>query len=470
MGKFKVDYPLKNPCSIRTMSAILAFGRFYQGYCVGLFNPLSGPILKEVFNLDPVIDKELIDYYQGSFFAVFSIGAMVGVFSVGTLSNRFGRIPLMFLGEVLALGVALLYLVKDVRVMIFARFVSGVVSGLATIAGIILSEMLPKSMGGFGNALGYLASTSAMLTAFTTQNVLTKEQMVYHYRELLMSTVLLSFFRVSTLSWLIKTDTPKYLYLANPDPQDARYLIKDCYEKIFSSEHAEEATNLAMETFHEEGDSNKVSLNLVLSSNFRARLFSGMYLAFAQQMCGINFLIFYSTSIFDEISGSGKTITLVVGLSNMAGAFIAMYLIEKFGRKFDIALGSFMQAVSLFTLLYGIRYRIDWLMAISTSAYIIGFAVGYGGTYMAYLCEILPPVGVGIAMSLQWILTAAIGQFTPRLATIFGAERVLLGFAVICLFLFFGNSTLLLETKGKTEQEVVREFEKGSRAMFFNFR
>lgn len=462
-------HALKNPGMMKFLATFLAMGRFYQGFCISIFNPLAGPLLTNVLGIDKTAHPEMYDYYNGAFFAVFSIGAMVGVFSVGALSNRYGRVPIMFFGEVLALGNSFLYLVQDVRVIIGARFISGVISGINTIAGIVLSELLGKSVGGVGNAFGYFFSTSATFTGFVTQNILSKQQMIDHYRELLMATTIISFMRICVLSPLVKTDTPKFLYLSSPFKEEAQYLIRKCYSNIYKEEEVESITQDAMETFKMQGETNKVSVKALFSSNFRLRLFSGCFLAFGQQCCGINFMIFFSTKVFDEISGNGKTITLIVGISNMVGAALSMYLIGRCGRKFDIVWGCFLQTICLFGLLVGVEYKLDWLMAITTAGYILGFAAGFGGTYMAYLTEILPPSGVGIAMSLQWILTAAIGQFTPRLSTIFGPKAVLLGFAITCFLLFLGTSIFLIETKGKSEQEVIKQFEEGN-LKFFDFR
>ncbi len=454
---------------MRILATFLALGGFYHGFCVSIFNPLAGPLLTHVLGIDKAEQPEKFDYYNGAFYAVFSVGAMAGVFSVGALSNRFGRVPLMFFGEVLALGNAFLYLVRDVRVIIGARFVSGVISGINPIAGIVLSELVGKSAAAVGNAFAYFIFTAAVFAGFVTQNVLSKQQMVDHYRELLMATSVISFARICVLTPLIKTDTPKFLYLSSPFKEEAEFLIRRCYSTIYKEEEVEALTREAMETFKMQGETNKVSVKALFSSNFRLRLFSGCFLAFGQQCCGISFIIFFSTKVFDEISGNGKTITLVVGVANMAGAALSMYLIGKCGRKFDIVWGCFVQTVCLFGLLVGIEYKLDWLMVIATAGYILGFAAGIGGTYIAYLTEILPPSGVGIAMSLQWVLTAAIGQFTPRLSTIFGPKAVLLGFAVTCFLLFLGTSVFLIETKGKSQQEVMIQFEKGD-LRFFDFK
>ena len=58
-----------------------------------------------------------------------------------------------------------------------------------------------------------------------------------------------------------------------------------------------------------------------------------------QQMSGINFLIFFSTKIFDEISGNGSLMTLVIAISNIAGGIVGSYTVGKLGRKFNLVYG-----------------------------------------------------------------------------------------------------------------------------------
>ena len=198
------------------------------------------------------------------------------------------------------------------------------------------------------------------------------------------------------------------------------------------------------------------------------RLFSGCFLAFAQQLCGINFFIYYSTAIFDSINGSGKTMTLVIGIANFLGGFIAMALVSRFGRKFNIVWACLLQAISLGVLLIGIQTKQFILLASAACVYITAFAIGLGGTYTAYLCEILPPSGVGLAVAIQWILTSAIAQGTPILNKTFGQFPLLSFFAAACIVLFFGLASWIIETKDKKEQQIIEKF-RSSKFLPFDF-
>ena len=286
--------------------------------------------------------------------------------------------------------------------------------------------------------------------------------MVEYWRELLCVTIFSSTIRLLLLPMFVKTDTPKYLYLSSKTEEEAYEKISYCFSFIYQKNYIDQATSEAIKTFNNQKQSNTVTFNSLFSKKFRLRLFSGSFLAFAQQMCGINFLIFYSTAIFDEISQNGKTMTLVIGLANFFGGFGAVYLIGKFGRKYNFVYGCFVQAAALGLLLIGIKIAYFPLVAGAVCAYIFAFAIGLGGSYSAYICEILPPAGVGFAMTIQWILTAIIGFSVPSLGSTFGQTKILTFFAVFCVLLTVGLAIWTIETKDKSEQEIVDKFESGN--------
>ena len=448
---------------------LLAFGNFYNGYCTGIFNPLAKPLLLQVFHYDETTDAAKIDNLKGAFNAVFAIGAMLGILGTGSLANRFGRRNLLYLSEMIAIANAGLYNIKDIRTLLLARFVSGVISGMCQIGFIIISELLPNNLSGFGNTFGYVFGTSAMLIAYLTQNLLNEDLMVEYWRELLMVTVLTSSLRLLFLPCYLRSETPKHIYMISKDEDEAFSKIANCYSFIYQKEHIQQATYESIRTFGAQKEVNQVDFKTVFGKQLRLRLISGCFLAFAQQICGINFFIFYSTAIFDQVSGNGKQMTLVIGISNFLGGFVAMALIGSKGRKFNFVWGCLVQSICLYLLVLGSVLNFFPLLALAACGYMIAFATGLGGSYSAYLCEILPPVGIGIAMTIQWILTAVIGQFIPNLSTLIGDKTLLLAFASLCLVLFFLLSILTIETKGKKEKEIVDEFDRGN-LKWFNFK
>ena len=449
------------------LAILLAFGNFYAGYCGAIFNPLAKPMLYNVYEMDADKDKDKIALLEGAFNAVFSVGAMTGAFATGSLADLLGRRPLLILSEVIALLTCLLYITKGIPYLLAARFISGVVAGMSNIGFIIISELLPNKISGIGNTAGYIASTTAMLLGFATQNILTNNQMVEYWCYLLSATAVISVLRLILFPIFLRTDTVKFQYLSSQkDEAYDRVLL--VMSSVYTPKHADTAAKEAISTFNKQAEESSVGLSSLFRTENRMRLFSGCFLAFAQQLCGINFFIYYSTAIYDSINGSGKTMTLVIGIANFLSGFIAMALVGRFGRKFNIVWACLLQAISLGVLLIGIQTKQFILLASAACVYITAFAIGLGGTYTAYLCEILPLSGVGLAVAIQWILTAAIAQGTPILNKTFGQYPLLSFFAATCFVLFFGLASWIIETKDKKEQQIIEKF-RSSKFLPFDF-
>lgn len=462
-----IEYQLKSAAGSRMLAVLLAFGSFYNGYCSAIFNPMAKIILQRVYLFDPVADKAKIDSTTGLINAVFAIGAMVGVFSVGIVANKIGRRPLVYASEIVGMSVCILYFITSLEIMILARFISGIVAGMSSIGGIIISELLPNRISGFGNASGYIIGTFAMLCGYATQNVMSEDTLFTYWKQIICITVVTSSARLIVLPMFLKSDTPKYIYNSTQSEDEIYNKIKACYKHIYSFDDVDKATFEAIKTFNQQKqEARKVGFGELFSPKFVKRTWAGCFLAFAQQICGINFFIFYSDRIFDKISGNGKAMTLVIGISNFTAGFIALDLIERLGRKFNFVFGSLIQAFSLAFLLIGIGLEIFLITAAAACIYIMSFAVGLGSSYGAYMNESLPPVGVGLAVAIQWIFTAMIGYLTPILDDQFGEINILTFFAGVCLILFFVLGKITIETKGKKEYQIDEKFAKGELKWF----
>lgn len=462
-----IEYQLRSMAGSRMLAILLAFGSFYNGYCSAIFNPMAKIILQRVYKFDPVADKAKIDSTTGLINAVFAIGAMVGVFSVGIVANKIGRRPLVYASEVVGMCVCVLYFIDSLEIMILARFISGIVAGMSSIGGIIISELLPNRISGFGNGCGYVIGTFAMLCGYATQNVMSEDTLFTYWKQIICITVVTSSARLIVLPMFLKSDTPKYIYNSTQSEDEIYNKIKACYKHIYSFDDVDKATFEAIKTFNQQKqEARKVGFGELFTPKFVKRTWAGCFLAFAQQICGINFFIFYSDRIFDKISGNGKAMTLVIGISNFTAGFLALDLIERLGRKFNFVFGSLIQAFSLAFLLIGIGLEIFAITAAAACIYIMSFAVGLGSSYGAYMNESLPPVGVGLAVAIQWIFTAMIGYLTPILDDQFGEINILTFFAGVCLILFFVLGKITIETKGKKEFQIDEKFAKGELKWF----
>jgi SP family facilitated glucose transporter-like MFS transporter 8 len=159
----------------------------------------------------------------------------------------------------------------------------------------------------------------------------------------------------------------------------------------------------------------------MFSERYRKRFFIACNLNAMQQLTGINFLGFFSTELFDKLSGNGSTMTLIIGAANVSGGLVGMYTLSKFGRKANILYGCALCFTGMLILNIGISLGSSIISALGVLVYMIFFAVGMGSVMPLYCAEIVPAAGVGIATAVQWLFATLVGKLVPILIQSMGA-------------------------------------------------
>lgn len=465
------EAPQRDKFSNYLLTIVIVFGNFWFGFECGILNPLGDKMLREKYGYsgDTDSEKNKRDNISGLLNNLFSIGALVGVLLTGAMADRIGRRAVMYITDIIALVTAGLFFFININVLMTARFLGGTVAGMySSIGAVIVAELMPNSVCGFGNAFGYTILTFGILFAYCLPLVFEESTLIDHCNLFLMIPMLVPIIKLSLQPFLLKSDTPKFIFNQNVDKVRARELIIDAYSHIYALESLQDVANETLSSLEKQDLYGKVTITTLFSQKYRSRLFSGMYMCFAQQVSGINYLIFYSTELFKK-SQKEKIMTVVIGASNFFGSFIALYAISRYGRKFNIVWGSLGQALGMLLLFLGFKFDEFPVLAGAVVIYICTFAIGLGGSQMAYISEILPPLGVSISCAVQWIMTAIIAQVLLPLNTLVGPNAMILFFTGACVFFFFSLDFLMIETKGKTEDTINTEFE-NRRYRFLNFK
>lgn len=157
------------------------------------------------------------------------------------------------------------------------------------------------------------------------------------------------------------------------------------------------------------------SLMNMFTDRMRPRLYIALFINIFQQLSGINFLIFFSTTLFDRLSGNGELVTVLLGLGNITGGFIAMITIGTLGRKFNLQIGTFVQTITMIIFGVGVIFSNSFISAVSAIIYICAFGMGMGGTITLYTAEISNPIIVSVTSGIQWLMAAIIGRVVPNL-------------------------------------------------------
>jgi MFS family permease len=174
--------------------------------------------------------------------------------------------------------------------------------------------------------------------------------------------------------------------------------------------------------------------------------------------------MYYAPMIFEKAgasTGAAMLQAVAVGVTNMLFTIIAMFFIDKFGRKTLLLIGAVGMCISLAGA--GLHYFNENLFgSAGVVVFIVGFiaffAFSQGAVIWVFLAEIFPnkvrSKGQSLGSFTHWIMNAVIGMLFPIALTSFGGGSVFMFFSVMMIPFFFFVWKMLPETKGKSLEEL----------------
>ena len=451
------EYEQRSKLINYTRAIILSCSVYFMGFNMGIMNPMGEVMALNVFKMKT---KEEMEAFIGDTNLYLCMGAMVTYFFVGPLADFFGRIRLQILVQVISLITVMGYLVESILAFYIVRIVSGFLIGiLCGLLPITLSELFPSSITGVGGLFLYFASTLSMVLGWLTPYMFDedKQKMGDNYKLIFMGPAAFGLPLLLIILFLFKfgaLESPTY-YLNKIKPtseEKRRELIgklRTWLTVVYTNEDADLKIEELLQTANpdsdgyakeEGGKDNDQGMLAMFNPRYRFRFMVVVVLNIAQQLSGINYLIFLSTQLFDEISGNGNTMTLFIGAMNVLGGVVGIFTISKFGRRFNMIAGVLVQIFGFSMLILGYQYKLNIVSIIAVFSYMMSFAVGLGGTMTIFCAEILPAAGVGIGGSIQWMFASILGKVLPILNISVGPVWILSFFiAMMVLTVFFMN-------------------------------
>lgn len=207
------------------------------------------------------------------------------------------------------------------------------------------------------------------------------------------------------------------------------------------------------------------ALDLLLDN--RHALMIGLTLMSFQQLSGINAVIFYATSILEMAGLSdpqlGSIITFIV---QFVFTFIAVFLMDRLGRKMLLVLSS--SGMFIFAVTMGAFFANDkkpaWLALLSLMGYIAAFSIGMGPVLWVIIGEIFPtearPLASSLATALNWLTGFVVTQLFSTLTVSLTTQGTFWLFGSLCLSCAVFSTTMVIETKGKSFEQIQREMHK----------
>ena len=401
-------------------SLLAAFGALVVGLNLG---GISGAI--------DIIETEfsLTALAKGLVASALMIGCLIGALTGGSLSDKFGRRPLMMASAALlavsAAGCSMLS--SGAAALVAFRFIGGLGVGvLSAVIPAYITEIAPEKMRGTLVSLYQLFVVIGILAAYTANYFLAGSAGGWRY----MLGFPLAFAFVDIVLLLFLPESPVWLEQRNRTRRSDAKLSELFHGKI-------------------------------------ARVvFLGCMLAFFQQITGINVVINYAPGILGKvgIAGSDPMLqTVFVGAANLLFTVIALWLCDKFGRKTLLVSGCAGLVLSLGYLTYAFSIdapsNIGILVAIL--AYIAFFALSLSPLMFVVTSEMYPSHIRGTAMALStgisWVCAFLVVQFYPWMESTLGANVTFGIFCALCLLAGLFIHFFIPETKGKKLEDIQKE-------------
>ncbi|KAG5863667.1 hypothetical protein JTB14_025655 [Gonioctena quinquepunctata] len=301
--------------------AAAALGSSFQhGYNTGVLNnPKS--VLVDWINATAINrtgenpDKDSITLIYSLMTSVFCIGGMIGGATTGFIADRFGRKGGLLLNNILVLlatiSMTTSKAASSYELIIFGRFLIGINSGLnAGLAPMYLAEVSPINLRGAVGTVYQLVITISILISqiLGLSSILGTDKL---WPTLLAMTIVPAIFQVITLPFC--PESPKYLLLSKGNEPQARSALSwlrgsfDVHEEMDVMKAEYEAMKLLP----------KVTLReLLTNTTLRIPLMIALTVMIAQQLSGINAVMFFSSEIFEMAGLHGdnpKYATLAMG-------------------------------------------------------------------------------------------------------------------------------------------------------------
>ena len=202
---------------------------------------------------------------------------------------------------------------------------------------------------------------------------------------------------------------------------------------------------------------NKKSEKL-FSGTFNYQIKLAFLLSFFNQLSGINFVLYYAPEIL-QTAGFGTSDSLMssisIGFINLIFTLVGLRLIDSYGRRNLMFIGSIGYIISLFTIGICFVYQLDsFILLFFILVFVASHAIGQGTVIWVFLSEIFPnhmrASGQSFGTAVHWIFAALITASTPIVINLLGNNpgMVFYLFAIMMIFQLLFVVKMMPETKG----------------------
>jgi SP family sugar porter-like MFS transporter len=394
---------------------------------------------------------------QGVAMSTALVGCLIGAMVAGSAADKWGRKPLLMLAAVLfTVSAVATGLFNDFTLFNIARFVGGVGIGVASaLSPMYIAEVSPTEIRGRMVSLNQMTIVLGILAAQVVNMLLARDTSVAECQ-----------------AWNLEWGW-RWMFWAETLPA-ALFLVMSFFipESPVFLRMRNEKLEMRNDEYTGVGKSNENGNQhfsfLISHSSLRRVLLLGLVIAVFQQWCGTNVIFNYAQEIF---TGAGYDVDgmfidiVITGVANVIFTIVALYTIEKWGRRTLILIGA--GGLGLIYLTLGTCYFFEVkgvMMVILVVAAISTYAMTLGPVTWTLLAEIFPHRVRGIAMATctfaLWVGCCTLTFSFPSMNAALGSSGTFWIYSAICMCAFIFLWNRCPETKGKSlealEQELVK--------------
>ncbi|WP_214226293.1 sugar porter family MFS transporter [Pedobacter sp. B4-66] len=430
------------------ISFISALGGYLFGFD---FAVISGalPFLRTQFMLDA--------WWEGFLTGSLALGCIVGCLFAGSIADRYGRKPgLMIAALIFALSSIGIAFASSLTLFVVMRFIAGIGVGMASmLCPMYIAEISPANVRGRNVAINQLTVVIGILIT-NLVNYFLADSGPDAWRWMFGLGVVPSVIFLIGVLWL--PESPRWLVKAGYPEKAKTVLLKLGSESFVTTTFSDIEKSLV--------GVKKQSYKAVFEKSVRPAVIVGIILAVFQQLCGINVVFNYTSTIFESVGANlDRQLfeTVAIGAVNLVFTLLAMWQVDKLGRKPLMLIGSLGLSIVYIILAFLLQNQFPAsLVSIFVLLAISMYAISLAPVTWVLISEIFPNKIRGAASSVAIIsLWGAyfILVFTfPILAKKLGTFGPFYLYAGICFLGFLFINKRVKETKGQTLEELEGNF------------
>jgi len=426
-------------------SLAVAFGGFLFGFDTAVISGADQPLQ---------ILWQSSDLMHGAMVMSSALwGTVFGALFGGVICERFGRkrilVTVAILYFVSALGSAV---AGDPYFFAFMRFLGGFGVGMSSIVvPAYIAEIAPAPIRGRLVALYQFQIVFGILIAFLS-NYLLSEFFSLNWRWMLGIELIPA--AVFLMLVVRVPESPRWILLRKNDEEECKKILDIIDPKVTS------------ETIASIKNSQAVLMDRLFSRAYTTPILLAFFIALFNQLSGINFIIYFAPRVFSLAGLSDSTALLStagVGLVNLLFTLLGMMLIDNFGRRVLMKIGSLGYIISLSAIASAFYQDASGVIVVFfVFLFIASHAIGQGAVIWVFFAEIFPnnvrTKGQSLGSGTHWVLAAIIALVMPYFLSRFEPYAIFVFFAMMMVLQLIFVVFFMPETRKRTLEALSEDY------------